>query len=213
MEEQFQQVTNIINELAASNPYITKDQIAKARSMYNGDMRPLDEIRAELEAYSEAIMAQGLKREKGKELAAKKVEREEPKESEPAVEKEEEKVPQQVGNARIQAFPQTEPVEVVESLKVELPGEDKKRQLQSMIDDALGEASDLLVADNSHEQQQVANKDQAKVLVKTQNEQTPNTGNSASNESGYGNVTALLSLTIICSIVTIIIALLTMMAN
>lgn len=212
MEEQFQQVTNIINELAASNPYITKEQIAKARSMYNGDMRPLDEIRAELEAYSEEIMAQGIKREKGKELAAKRVEREEPKESEPGVEKEEEKVSQQVGNARIQAFPQTEPVEVVESLKVELPGEDKKRQLQSMIDDALGEASDLLVADNSHEQQ-VANKDQAKVLVKTQNEQTPNTGNSASNESGYGNVTALLSLTIICSIVTIIIALLTMMAN
>ena len=208
MEEQFQQVTNIINELAASNPYITKEQIAKARSMYNGDMRPLDEIRAELEAYSEEIMAQGIKREKGKELAAKKVEREEPKESEPAVEKEEEKVSQQGGNARIQAFPQTEPVEVVE-----LPGEDKKRQLQSMIDDALGEASDLLVADNSHEQQQVANKDQAKVLVKTQNEQTPNTGNSASNESGYGNVTALLSLTIICSIVTIIIALLTMIAN
>ena len=212
MEEQFPQVTNIINELAASNPYITKEQIAKARSMYNGDMRPLDEIRAELEAYSEEIMAQGLKREKGKEIAAKKVEREEPKESEPAVEKEEEKVSQQVGNARIQAFPQTEPVEVVESLKVELPGEDKKRQLQSMIDDALGEASDLLVADNSHEQQ-VANKDQAKVLVKTQNKPTPNTGNSASNESGYGNVTALLSLTIICSIVTIIIALLTMMAN
>ena len=213
MEEQFQQVTNIINELAASNPYITKEQIAKARSMYNGDMRPLDEIRAELEAYSEEIMAQGIKREKGKELAAKKAEREEPKESEPTVEKEEEKVSQQGGNARIQAFPQTEPVEVVESLKVELPGEDKKRQLQSMIDDALGETSDLLVADNSHEQQQVANKDQAKVLVKTQNEQTPNTGNSASNESGYGNVTALLSLTIICSIVTIIIALLTMMAN
>ena len=213
MEEQFQQVTNIINELAASNPYITKEQIAKARSMYNGDMRPLDEIRAELEAYSEEIMAQGIKREKGKELAAKKFEREEPKESEPTVEKEEEKVSQQGGNARIQAFPQTEPVEVVESLKVELPGEDKKRQLQSMIDDALGEASDLLVSDNSHEQQQVASKDQAKVLVKTQNEQTPNTGNSASNESGYGNVTALLSLTIICSIVTIIIALLTMMAN
>ena len=213
MEEQFQQVTNIINELAASNPYITKEQIAKARSMYNGDMRPLDEIRAELEAYSEEIMAQGIKREKGKELAAKKFEREEPKESEPTVEKEEEKVSQQGGNARIQAFPQTEPVEVVESLKVELPGEDKKRQLQSMIDDAVGEASDLLVSDNSHEQQQVASKDQAKVLVKTQNEQTPNTGNSASNESGYGNVTALLSLTIICSIVTIIIALLTMMAN
>ena len=82
-----------------------------------------------------------------------------------------------------------------------------------MIDDALGEPSNSLVADNSHEQQQVANKDQAKVLVKTQNEQTPNSGNSAAKESGYGNVTALLSLTIICSIVTIIIALLTMMAN
>ena len=130
MEKQFQQVTNIINELAASNPYITKEQIAKARSMYNGDMRPLDEIRAELEAYSEEIMAQGIKREKGKELAAKKIERDEPKESEPAVEKEDEKVSQQVGNVRIQAFPQTEPVEVVESLRVELPGEDKKRQLQ-----------------------------------------------------------------------------------
>ena len=202
MEEQFQQVTNIINELAASNPYITREQIAKARSMYNGDMRPIDEIRAELEAYSEEILANGLKREKGKELAAQR-----PEPIQQPMEPELEEEP------RVQQIPQVQQEEVIDALKVELPGEEKQRALQSMIDEALGEPSNSFEQKQSNEQQATANKDQAKVLVKQQNEQAPNTSDSSSSEAGYGNVTALLSLTIICSIITIIIALLTILSN
>ena len=202
MEEQFQQVTNIINELAASNPYITKEQVAKARSMYNGDMRPIDEIRAELEAYSEEILANGLKREKGKELAAQR-----PEPIQQPMEPELEEEP------RVQQIPQVQQEEVIGALKVELPGEEKQRALQSMIDEALGEPSNSFEQKQSNEQQATANKDQAKVLVKQQNEQVSNTSDSSSSEAGYGNVTALLSLTIICSIITIIIALLTILSN
>ena len=202
MEEQFQQVTNIINELAASNPYITKEQVAKARSMYNGDMRPIDEIRAELEAYSEEILANGLKREKGKELAAQR-----PEPIQQPMEPELEEEP------HVQQIPQVQQEEVIGALKVELPGEEKQRALQSMIDEALGEPSNSFEQKQSNEQQATANKDQAKVLVKQQNEQAPNTSDSSSSEAGYGNVTALLSLTIICSIITIIIALLTILSN
>lgn len=209
MEEQFQQVTNIINELAASNPYITKEQIAKARSMYNGDMRPIDQIRAELEAYSEEILANGIKREKGKELAAKKPEPSPlPVEETPEIEEQ----PVQLGEPRVQPIPPVQQEEILDELKVELPGEDKQRALQSMIDDALGEPSTKFDEVHSQTQQQTTSKDKAKVLVK-QNEQAPNTSESSSSEAGYGNVTALLSLTIICSIITIIIALLTILAN
>lgn len=202
MEKQFQQVTNIINELAASNPYITKEQVAKARSMYNGDMRPIDEIRAELEAYSEEILANGLKREKGNELAAQR-----PEPIQQPMEPELEEEP------RVQQIPQVQQEEVIGALKVELPGEEKQRALQSMIDEALGGPSNSFEQKQSNEQQATANKNQTKVLVKQQNEQAPNTSNSSSSEAGYGNVTALLSLTIICSIITIIIALLTILSN
>ena len=114
---------------------------------------------------------------------------------------------------RVQQIPQVQQEEVIGALKVELPGEEKQRALQSMIDEALGEPSNSFEQKQSNEQQATANKDQAKVLVKQQNEQAPNTSDSSSSEAGYGNVTALLSLTIICSIITIIIALLTILSN
>ena len=47
MEEQYKKVTAIITRLAAENPHITKEQIAKAKSMYNGDTRPIEEIESE----------------------------------------------------------------------------------------------------------------------------------------------------------------------
>ena len=68
MEDKYKQVTDIINELAEQNPFITKAQIAKAKSMYNGDTRSIDVIRAELEAYSNEIMAQGLKAKEDQKL-------------------------------------------------------------------------------------------------------------------------------------------------
>ena len=55
MDTKYNQITNIITRLAAENPYITKDQIARAKSMYNGDARPIEEIEAELTAYSTQI--------------------------------------------------------------------------------------------------------------------------------------------------------------
>lgn len=225
MEDQFQQITNIIYELAASNPYITKEQIAKARTMYNGDMRSIEEIRAELEAYSEQIRAQGLKSEKGRKLEEQKS-----KEIEP------ERVPQFLLNRKnpyngfyIQEFSvkevqstdivdnnvqreyTDEPEEILEPLRVELPGEEKQSQLQSMIDDALGGSSDNLEDENTYNQGNQQSKEQGKVLVKTQ-PQEPTPSQSSADDGGYGNVTALLSLTIIFSIVTIIIAFFTIIS-
>lgn len=232
MEEQLKQVTNIISKLAAQNPYITKEQIAKAKSMYNGDMRPIDEIRAELEAYSEEIMMQGQKREADKVRPEMRPEKTTPVptpfpmkpfgtrydpnehiESHTAQTAPVEPTPA-VYDDNIQVVPTHNPEgEVLDSLRVELPGEDKQRELQNMIDEALGD-HEPKENNSSYEQGTVQTKTPAKVLVKENTNQNTNDGDSSSSsEAGYGNITALLSLTIICSIVTIIIAFFTILAN
>lgn len=239
MEEKYKQVTDIIEGLAAANPYITKEQIAKAKSMYNGDTRPIEIIRAELEAYSESIMEQGKKTEADREKFANKPEKQEPipertfpqlrgtvyhpeenvmgesvgQEPTPDVEPTPEMAPTPEQQP-ISIVPSASP-EVLDSLRVSLPGEDKQRELQSMIDDALGSSSDGYSDENEYQSSPVYSQEQAKVLVKTQ-EQAQNSGESNSsvgNDGGYGNVPALLSLTIIFSIVTIIMAFFTIIAR
>lgn len=205
MEDKYKQVTDIINELAEQNPFITKEQIAKAKSMYNGDTRSIDVIRAELEAYSNEIMAQGLKAKENQKLERAK--------EEPIV---------SVEHAAPEPTPEplpifTEsPVEIEqEPINVRIPDETQQKQLQSMIDDALGGADEDLVDENVNEQGSVITNEKAKVLVKTrqQEPETPTESQPATSESGYGNVTALLALTIMFSIVTIIMAFFTIIAN
>ena len=205
MEDKYKQVTDIINELAEQNPFITKEQIAKAKSMYNGDTRSIDVIRAELEAYSNEIMAQGLKAKEDRKLERAK--------EEPIV---------SVEHAAPEPTPEplpifTEsPVEIEqEPINVRIPDETQQKQLQSMIDDALGGADEDLVDENVNEQGSVITNENAKVLVKTrqQEPESPTASQPATSESGYGNVTALLALTIMFSIVTIIMAFFTIIAN
>ena len=55
MEQRHKEINDLITKIAIGNPAITKEQIARARAMYNGDNRPIEEIAAELEAYSKEI--------------------------------------------------------------------------------------------------------------------------------------------------------------
>lgn len=191
MEEQYKKVTAIITRLAAENPHITKEQIAKAKSMYNGDTRPIEEIESELIAYSQNIAAKA-----GKEHpVVDKVQKEEPEKSD---------IPT-ITEPAPQAEPQPEESEVYEPLRISLPGEDKKKELQQMIDDALGDmptVPERTAVENN-------NLEKPKQYVKNQ-EQAAAPQNS---EAGYGNVVALLTLTIMFSIVTIIMAAFTILAN
>lgn len=209
MEEQYKQVTSIIHDLAAENPYITKEQIAKAKSMYNGDTRPIEVIRRELEAYSNEILDRALKAEQDKKLAsAKEEKKEEPIISVRPVTPVPTPVPTVPGNSS-EAEESVE--EIYEPIRTKLPDEEKQRQLQSMIDDALGGSSDNLEDENTYSHGNQQSKEQGKVLVKTQ-PQEPNPSSVQTDDGGYGNVTALLSLTIIFSIVTIIIAFFTIIS-
>ncbi len=58
MDNRYEELTELINKIAAKNPYITKDKISKAKAMYLGDQRPLSDIEAELEEYSAEIYEQ-----------------------------------------------------------------------------------------------------------------------------------------------------------
>ena len=78
-----------------------------------------------------------------------------------------------------------------------------------MIDDALGDSTNNLDNNVSYEQKTSLSNNQEKVLVKTQQESI----SSPSNDGGYGNVAAILSLTIIFSIVTIIMAFFTIISR
>lgn len=55
MAEKNKQINDLITRIAMSNPNITSSQVAKARKLYNGDFRPLEDIEAELLAYSAEI--------------------------------------------------------------------------------------------------------------------------------------------------------------
>ena len=180
MEEQYKKVTAIITRLAAENPHITKEQIAKAKSMYNGDTRPIEEIESELIAYSQNIAAN----------ASKSNVVEEP-------------VKVEVADAKAMPDPTPEP-EVYEPLKVNHPGDDKKKELQKMINDALGDMPTV----PERTATETRDLEKPKQYVKEQSQPVE-----SSSEAGYGNVIALLSLTIMFSIVTIIIAAFTILAN
>lgn len=189
MEEQYKKVTAIITRLAAENPHITKEQIAKAKSMYNGDTRPIEEIESELIAYSQNIAANASKSNVVEEPVKVEV-ADAPVMPEPTPEQE--------------PAPAPEP-EVYEPLKVNLPGDDKKKELQQMINDALGDMP--TVPERTTTETKTSEK--PKQYVKEQSQSNEAT----SSEAGYGNVIALLSLTIMFSIVTIIIAAFTILAN
>ena len=202
MEDKYKQVTNILNELADQNPFITQAQMAKAKSMYNGDTRSIDVIRAQLEAYSNEKMAQGLKAKEEQKLERAK--------EEPIVSVEH--VAPALTPEPLPIFTES-PVEMEqEPINVRIPDE-TQQQLQGMIDDALGGADEDLVDEHVNEQGLVITNE--KVLVKTrqQEPETPTASQPATSESGYGNVTALLALTIMFSIVTIIMAFFTIIAN
>lgn len=185
MEEQYRKVTVIINELAAANPFITSDKIAKAKSMYNGDMRDISVIRAELEAYS-AEIAERAKAAKGMEPPVK----EEIKVQEP--------VPTQ---ARVFQIPEEEK----EEMEFQMPTPERQEELQGMIDGAFPKDSSR---DYTIEKDKTTEK--AKQYVKTPQQQETTTHHA---EAGYGNVGALLTLTIMFSIVTIIMAVVTIFSK
>lgn len=185
MEEQYKKVTEIINELAAANPFITSDKIAKAKSMYNGDMRDISIIRAELEAYS-AEIAQRAKEAKNVEPPAK-----------------EERKSQEVAPVQPRSF--QIPEEPKEELDFALPTPARQEELQSMIDGAFPTSESV---DYTEDNNKVSEK--PKQFVKTQAEPE---SHSAPAEAGYGNVGALLTLTIMFSIVTIIMAVVTILSK
>lgn len=186
MEEQYKKVTEIINELAAANPYITSDKIAKAKSMYNGDMRDISIIRAELEAYSAEIAQRAQEAKKTVEPPTK----DEGKAKEPA--------PTHAPSFEI-------PEEPKEEIDLAMPTPERKEELQSMIDGAFPANAE---SDHTEENNFVPEKPKQYVKTSEQPE-----AHSAPAEAGYGNVGALLTLTIMFSIVTIIMAIATILSR
>ena len=186
MEEQYKKVTEIINEIAAANPFITSDKIAKAKSMYNGDMRDISVIRAELEAYSKEI-AERAQADKGIEPPTK----EDVKTVEP--------VPTQAPPFKITEEPKQE-------VDFSLPTPARQEELQSMIDSAFPTNKDV---DYTEDNNKAVEK--PKQYVKTQDQ--PDQASAPVAEAGYGNVGALLTLTIMFSIVTIIMAVVTILSK
>ena len=55
MEERHKQINELITKIALGNPNIRQEQITRARTMYSGDTRPLEEIERELLEYSAYI--------------------------------------------------------------------------------------------------------------------------------------------------------------
>lgn len=55
MDDKFKQINDLITQIASGNPNINTDQIRRARVMYTGDTRPIEEIEAELLAYLKEI--------------------------------------------------------------------------------------------------------------------------------------------------------------
>ncbi len=186
MEEQYKKVTEIINEIAAANPFITSDKIAKAKSMYNGDMRDISIIRAELEAYSKEIEERA-KASKGIEPPVK----EETKTVEP--------VPTQAPPFKIPEEPKKE-------VDFALPTPARQEELQSMIDSAFPTSEEV-----DYQEDKSASVEKPKQYVKTQDQ--PEAQSAPVSEAGYGNVGALLTLTIMFSIVTIIMAVVTILSK
>ena len=208
MEEQYKQITAIITRLAAENPYITKEQIAKAKSMYNGDQRPIEEIQRELVEYSEQILAQGRKAEEDKKLSAyaQAGNSEEKKTEEPRELTTEERVNVPMGimgfSRRESAESTPEPVVVYQ----ETP-----EALQRMVD----EAFEMTTEESAHENddaKESSRRENEKIYVKEKRQPTSD-GTPTSDEAGYGNAIALLTLTIMFSIVTIVIAAFTILVN
>lgn len=192
MEEKFIEITNTINELAAKNPYITKEHISKARSMYNGDDRPLEVIKAELEALSMQIA----EREKNKERSSNL-----------------ENQLRQSNSASFQLKAQPNVSEISLDNKATSPSaffanQDDQKDLQRMIDDALSEPEqETYNAAKSEEAER------PKQFVKTTFEESSNIESPSVSDGGYGNVGALLALTVMFSIVTFIMAIFTMLAK
>lgn len=69
LDERQARIDNLITQLANDNTYITREQIARAKSLYRNDYRPFDEIERELIEYSESIRQSGKEREAGEALA------------------------------------------------------------------------------------------------------------------------------------------------
>lgn len=188
MEEKYRGITDIISRLAAENPYITRDQIARAKSMYNGDDRPIEEIKAELEAYSAEIAERG--RQSGADKAIQPV-------NAPEIPKETSKVSS-------------------DSMLPEEPTEDMQATAEQSIMNLYGGSSTDEVNEALQEmldsaEQNPLQMEKPKEYVRTMVETPASDG--GSNESGYGNLGALLTLTIMFSIVTIILAVFTILAN
>lgn len=55
MDDKYTQINDLITQIAQGNPNITPEQIRRARAMYAGDTRSIEEIEAELLAYSKEI--------------------------------------------------------------------------------------------------------------------------------------------------------------
>ena len=196
MEEKYKQVTEIIMSLAKGNPYITTSQIARAKSMYNGDTRPLEVIQKELEAYSEQIMAQAKKAHVIKPEMSKEV----PQETKALIE-------QSYTSSNIE--PKIEETKIYEPLQNILPINEKNAELESMFNGEFDNNPNSLEKEESYNASNVASISQAKVLTKSTSQ--PYNNISTANESGHGSAMGLLSLVIIFSILTIVISCITIL--
>lgn len=203
MDTKYNQITNIITRLAAENPYITKDQIARAKSMYNGDARPIEEIEAELTAYSTQIA------EAARQSVIEKPEISEHTNNDIVIENDS---IEQVAEPEVISTPNLTFPEDIESYHSGALGNEKKEELREMIDNALNNEANNQTYNN--ESANTASYNQEKVYVKTPMETTtPQNNGLSDNDGGYGSATALLALTIICSIITIVVSVFTIVAN
>lgn len=57
LEERQKQINNLIMTMAHDNPNIKPSQVARAKSLYLNDTRPLEEIAKDLDQYSEEVRA------------------------------------------------------------------------------------------------------------------------------------------------------------
>lgn len=177
MEEKHKKISAIISRLTASNKYITSSQAARAKAIYNGDPRDIEEIEKEIEEYSAEIEARGRAKEKETRM-------EQHKEQQSSINPE---IPQNI--------PISQPID-----EYELVEEQSK---QAEIENMFKEFSNS--APIKEEQHTIEKPVPAKVLTKT--------AINSINNAGQENVEGLLTLSIIFSIATIIVAFFALISN
>lgn len=223
LDERQARIDNLIARIANDNSYITREQIARAKSLYRNDYRPFDEIERELTEYSESIRQAGKEREAGKALAEQRREvTAEPKYVKvPETNIEEKEV---LKTEMAPEVPVPDPVDEMESdlselfdpaqpQPVDMEGRlgqvvvadttsalpDPTDELDAMFETTASQETDFTTVDTLGE------KKNPKVLTKEYKNPTDDKGN---GEGGFSSSNALLTISIFFSIMGIIVSLL-----